>query len=365
MFESVPLPQGYQTAGVSCGIKGQGTGKLDLALFVSDTPASSAAVFTKNLVCGAPVKVSRERVPRGSTRAIVINSGNANTCTGERGLQDARRMTQLVADEIGCGGDDVLICSTGVIGRFLPMDVICKGIPTAYQQLGDSYESFVNAARAMMTTDTVHKQSTREFRFDGKSVRVSGAAKGAAMIAPNMGTMLGVVLTDANLTPQQADRILKASVQKSFNCISVEGHTSTSDTVILLANGAANAGPLSEPHLAELTAGITDVCAELARAIIRDAEGAGHVITLDVAGLRTEAEADRIARSIGNDVLVKTAIAGNDPNWGRIVSAAGRTGVDFRESDVVLTVNGVVLFRDGAPTDFDEKAVSASLGSSR
>ncbi|MEX0703880.1 MAG: bifunctional glutamate N-acetyltransferase/amino-acid acetyltransferase ArgJ [Planctomycetales bacterium] len=361
---SILLPRGFRVAGVHCGVKPD-PAKRDLALFVADGPCAAAGVFTQNRVCGAPVKVSRERVPRQTARAVVVNSGNANACTGERGIADARQMTELVAQRLGCDASDVLVCSTGVIGRFLPMDRIEAGIADACGQLADSSERLESVALAMMTTDTVPKLAMREGEIDGRPVRVTGVAKGAAMIAPNMATMLAVLLTDAALSPEQADAMLRHAVDRSFNCISVEGHTSTSDTVLLLANGEASGGrqpPGAHHSVQEL---LDDVCRELAQAIVQDAEGAEHFITLDVRGCRTRDEALRIARAVADSPLVKTAIAGADPNWGRIVSAVGYCGVDVEEKNISLSLNGVLLYASGAPLDFDAAEMSKLLKMNR
>lgn len=361
---AIPLPAGFRAAGIHCGVK-KDPAILDLALFVSDRPAASAGVFTTNLVHGAPVKVSRERVRRNTSRAVVINSGNSNACTGDRGIADAKWMTAEVATCVGCADDDVLVCSTGVIGRFLPREALGAGIPRVASALAASPESFHNAARAMMTTDTFAKQSTRTVEVGGKTVRVSGACKGAAMIAPNMATMLAVILTDATLNAADADALLRHAVNDSFNCISVEGHMSTSDTVLLLANGAAGAAPLADEDRPRLQQAIGEVASELAQAIIRDAEGADHFVTIDVRGCRTRDEAFRIAKEIGESPLVKTAIAGADPNWGRIVSAAGYAGVKLVERDISMKLNGTWLYRDGAPVDFDAAAVSQGIRTNR
>jgi glutamate N-acetyltransferase/amino-acid N-acetyltransferase len=355
-----PLPLGFLAAGYACGLKSDPS-KLDLALFASDRPCAAAGVFTQSRVVGAPVKVSRERVPRATPRAVVVNSGNSNACTGERGLKDARWMTAEVARGLGCEADDVLICSTGVIGHFLPREKLAAGIPAAVARLAGTPEAFRDAARGMMTTDTFPKQATRQVTLGGKTVTVSGACKGAAMIAPNMATMLAVVLTDAALSPADADALLKGAVALSFNCISVDGHTSTSDTVLLLANGASGASIDADSDREALQSALNEVCAELAQSIIRDAEGAGHFVTIDVAGLPTPESAVRIARAVADSALVKTAIAGNDPNWGRIVSAAGYAGVPFDERDVSLAVNGMPLYAAGAPVEHDPQAVSASM----
>ena len=353
------LPSGFRTAGVACGIKDDPT-TLDLALFVADGPVAAAGVFTANRVCGAPVKVSRERVPGEDVRAVVINSGNANACTGARGIADAKTMTEVVAREIDCDPEAVLVCSTGVIGHYLPLELITSGIPRVASSLSDSPEAFHAAARAMMTTDTVAKQSVHEATLAEGACRVSGAAKGAAMIGPNMGTMLAVVMTDAVMTPGQVDTVLRTAVDASFNSISVEGHTSTSDTVLLLSGGT---GPVvgGDGDLEAVAAAVASVCRDLARAIVADAEGADHLVQIDVTGLRTREEAEVIARTVADDALVKTAITGNDPNWGRIVSCCGRTGVDLVEDDITLTINGTVIFREGVPVEYDEQAVSAAM----
>lgn len=364
MSGSISLPAGFKAAGLHCGVK-KDPNLLDLSLFVSETPCVSAGVFTQNRVCGAPVKVSRERVGRRSSRAIVINSGNSNACTGERGIADAKWMTGEVAGKIGCAPEDVLVCSTGVIGRFLPKEALQSGITKIVPQLAASDSAFESAARGIMTTDTHHKQSTRTAVIGGKTVRVSGCSKGAAMIAPNMATMLCAIMTDAGLEPEQADRMLRAAVSKSFNCISVEGHTSTSDTVLLLANGASGATVQSPEEEAIFQKLLTEVAEDLATAIINDAEGATHIITIDVTGLRTREEAYQIAKCVADSPLVKTAIHGADPNWGRIVSAAGYSGVDLQEENISLWLNGDLLYKSGTPQEFDAAAVSRKIRGSR
>jgi glutamate N-acetyltransferase / amino-acid N-acetyltransferase len=358
------LPAGFRASGVYCGIKND-PAKLDLALFVADAPATAAGVFTTNLVCGAPVKVSRARLPRATARAVVINSGNANACTGERGDEDARWMTAQVAGSLGCAEDDVLVCSTGVIGRFLPRPKLSDGIPAAISRLASSPASFRDAATAMMTTDTFPKLASRSREIAGARFTVRGAAKGAAMIAPNMATMLAVIMTDAPLGTQRAGAALKHAAERSFNCISVDGHMSTSDTVLLFSTNTREIGLLSPADHVQIQEMIDEVTTELAQAIIRDAEGASHFVTLDVRGLRTREEAYRIAKSIADSPLVKTAIAGGDPNWGRIISAAGYAGVPLKEEDMTLRVNGMLLYKSGAPVEFDAKLASQSIRANR
>jgi glutamate N-acetyltransferase/amino-acid N-acetyltransferase len=356
----VPLPNGFRAAGVHCGIK-KDPALPDLSLFVADQPATAAGVFTTNLVHGAPVKVSRSRVPRATARGVIINSGNANACTGERGIADARWMTAEAASQIGCEEHDFLVCSTGVIGRFLPRDRLSTGIPEAIRQLDSRPAGFLDAARGMMTTDTFAKQATRTAEIGDSTVRISGAAKGAAMIAPNMATMLAIIMTDARLAPTDAQALLRHAVDRSFNCISVEGHQSTSDTVLLLASGAASGQPLSAHEHTRFQQMLDEVTSDLAQAIIADSEGADHEIMIDVRGLRTRAEAHRIAKAVAESPLVKTAITGGDPNWGRIVSAVGYAGVELDERDITLRLNDMLLYQSGAPVDFSAADVSAGL----
>ena len=362
--QNVPLPAGFRAAGVYCGIK-QDAALLDLSLFVSDQPAVAAGVFTTNLVHGAPVKVSRSRLPRATVRGVIMNSGNSNACTGEQGIEDARWMTAEVAAQLGCPADDILVCSTGVIGRFLPRDKIQAGIPVVVQALEAGPVGFLHAAQGIMTTDTFPKQSTRTGEIGGAMVRVSGVAKGAAMIAPNMATMLSVILTDAKLLPADAQALLKHAVDRSFNCISVDGHMSTSDTVLLLASGAATHEPLSAHNRTRFQQLLNEVTMELAQDIISDGEGAGHEITIDVRGLRTRDEAYAIAKAVAESPLVKTAIAGGDPNWGRIVSAVGYAGVKLAETDITLRLNDVLLYKSGTPVEFPAAEVSTALKNNR
>jgi glutamate N-acetyltransferase/amino-acid N-acetyltransferase len=356
------LPVGFRVGGVHAGVKA-GHQNRDLALFWSDVPASAAGVFTLNKVCGAPVKLSRSRLPSEHARCVIINSGNANACTGEKGYEDAEDITEQLASIISCSARDVLICSTGVIGRFLPMQKFYQAIPSLPAAIGNTEAHLETAARSIMTTDTVPKFCHRQFMVQGKKVTITGVCKGAAMIMPNMATMLGVIMTDAGLTKVQADVCLREAVNQSFNCISVEGHTSTSDSVILLANGQAGVGEFTGDDLTEFQLVLNEVATELAQKIIRDAEGADHYVTIDVNGLPTYADAMHVAKTIANDALVKTAITGNDPNWGRIVSACGRTGMPLTEKNISLSINGLVIFKQGSPTDQDVKEVSLSMKS--
>ena len=357
------LPLGYQSAGVYSGVK-RNPNSLDLSLIVSDRSAVAAGVFTQNLVHGAPVKLNRERMPSDTIRAVVINSGVANACTGSQGEEDAHRMADKVAQVCNCDQSQILVMSTGVIGELLPMDKILPGIEFAANQLHDDEAALVNAARGMMTTDTCHKICTREVELD-RMVRVTGVAKGAAMIGPNMATMLSVVMTDAAINTADAQAGLKDAVDESFNCISVDGHMSTSDMVLLLANGAAGGQALSGNALAKFQATLVEVCEYLAQSIPADGEGATHLITIEVHGCRTRDEAVKIAKTVAGSPLVKTAVAGNDPNWGRIVSAAGYAGISFNPTKVSLLINGILLYEQGAPVVFDTVAASASMKADR
>jgi len=362
---TVLLPKGYRFAGVHCGVK-PNTTKRDVALVVSDYPAAGAGVYTQNLVCGAPVQLDRSRTPGNGFRAVVVNSGVANACTGEEGLKNAEIMADWAAQTIGAEGSQALVLSTGVIGIQLPMDRIQEGIAAAGKELAATEEGFHNAAFAMMTTDTKEKTASTSFTAsNGEKITITGMCKGAAMIGPNMATLLCVIMTDAMLDPDDAQTMLRKCANATFNCVSVEGHTSTSDSVVLLANGAAVSDVLDEDDRNQFADRLLVLCTELARMIPNDGEGVSHLITVNVRGCETLADAKAIAKTIANDVLVKTAICGADPNWGRIVSAAGRAGVNFDPAKVSLKVNGFELYRNGAPVAFGKPAVSDAIRNNR
>jgi glutamate N-acetyltransferase/amino-acid N-acetyltransferase len=360
----VRLPQGFRAAGVYSGVK-RNASKLDLSLFVSDRPAVGVGVYTTNLVCAAPVKLDRSRTPSDTIRAVAVNSGVANACTGDQGDRDAAQMAAYAAEACGVSDEQVLVMSTGVIGSMMPMEKIKHGIFSASALLDDDELALENAARGMMTTDTVPKIRGREVVIGGVSTRVTGVAKGAAMIGPNMATMLSLVMTDARLATDDARAALVDAVDESFHCISVDGHMSTNDTVLLIANGAAGGPELSGKPLADFRATLFEVCEDLAQSIPSDGEGATHLITVEVHGCRTRPEARKIGRTIADSPLVKTAVAGADPNWGRIVSAAGYAGVPFDPSKVTLHVNGLLLYERGAPVEFDAEAASQSMAANR
>ncbi len=359
-----PVPRGFRLTGVHCGVK-QDTSKEDLTLIVSDRDAVAAGVYTQNVVHAAAVALNRDKTPGDAFRVVVANSGNANTCTGPRGREDAQAMLRLAAAACGARPEQALVMSTGLIGAYLPMDAIAAGIKNAAGRLGHDEDDLKAAARGLLTTDQYAKIAARTIQVAGATVHLTGIAKGAGMIGPNMATMLATVLTDADLAPADAQRALAAAVDVSFNCISVEGHTSTSDTVLLLASRAATAGPLSGSDLETFQAALTEVCTELAVMIPNDGEGASHLITIDVSGCASRGDAQRIAKNVANSALVKTGIAGADPNWGRIVSAAGCAGVPFDPDRVSLSINGYELYRQGVPVPFDEREVSTSIRTQR
>jgi glutamate N-acetyltransferase/amino-acid N-acetyltransferase len=351
-------------AGLHAGLKRNPT-REDVSLIVSDRPATAAGVYTENLVFAAPVAFDRGRTPGLGFRAIVINSGNANACTGRRGLDDARSMAAAAAEAAGVQESGVLVLSTGIIGEFLPLDKLTRGIAAAAGQLASDEAAVVRAARGMMTTDTRPKLAGASVATSAGECQILGMAKGAAMIGPRLATMLGIVLTDASLRPDDAQRLLRDVADATFNCVSVDGHMSTNDTVLLLANGAAVAEPLEGDGLEAFTVALHKTCETLAREIADDGEGATHVIRIEVTGAASAAAARQVARTVADSPLVKTAICGADPNWGRIVSAAGYSGVPFDPDRLVLRINGILLFREGSPVGFEASTVSASIRNDR
>lgn len=365
MSDSAPIvvPKGFRAAGVKSGVKPSGA--LDLALLVADGPRSAAGTFTTNRVCAAPVRWSRPLVPSDDIRAVVINSGNANAATGEVGEANARRTAELCAELVGCEPRQVLIASTGVIGHQLPMDRIEAGVKSAFDQLSADPASFDAASKAILTTDTRPKVVSLSHGEGEGAFSVLGIAKGAAMIGPRMATMLAFLLTDAPVRANELQPILSEAVEESFNCVSVEGHTSTNDTVILLGGGSPARPSLGGDDLKAFADMVRSACQSLGREMAADGEGATHLITIDVEGCANRDEARSLARAVADSPLVKTAIHGADPNWGRIVSAAGYAGVPFEESQLSLWINGVSVYAQGAPTDFDDAALSANLRANR
>jgi glutamate N-acetyltransferase/amino-acid N-acetyltransferase len=351
---NVTAPQGFRAAGVSCGIKANG---LDLALIVSDRPASAAGVFTLNRAQAAPVIVSRRNLASaaGHTRAIVVNSGCANACTGSDGMHHAEAMAARTASTIGCAIAEVLVASTGVIGVTLDMDKVTRGISSAAASLGPDGGS--DAARAIMTTDPFPKSASVEITTAAGAFRVGGIAKGSGMIEPNMATMLAFITMDAAVDPSLLQRALKAVVDDTFNAITVDGECSTNDCVFALANGASGVA-LGNDDYPVLLEALRQVCEPLAVGIVRGGEGATKLITVRVTGATTDVDARRAARAIANSPLVKTAIHGGDPNWGRLVAVAGRSGSEFVLDRAIVRIGPVELFSGGVP--HDERAPQAA-----
>lgn len=344
--------QGYRAAVAEAGLK---VGRPDVAVIVSDTPAQAAGMFTTNLIVGAPVTVSQRHIKSGIARAIVVNAGNANTCTGEQGELDAIAMCTAVGEGIGCDPHEVLVASTGVIGRPLPMDRVSGAITSALATLlTDAGEA---ASHAILTTDSVTKTSVRTVVVNGVNVTIGGMAKGAGMIAPKLATMLAFITTDAEIPAYALQVLLRDAVSKTFNRVTVDGDTSTSDMVLLLANGAAGAGPLSlgSDDYTAFSDALFDVCSDLALAIARDGEGATKFVTVQVTGAPTVDEALLAARTVAESPLCKTAIFGGDPNWGRIAAALGRSGVVFNPKRLRIWIDDLLLFENGTPAVFELK----------
>ncbi len=365
----IPLPRGFRFAGVSCGIKSRANAK-DVTLIISDQPCVAAGVYTTNQIVAAPVVISRSRTPSDRIRGIVVNSGNANACTGTRGHSDAIEMTRLAAQAVShqtpLSDDQFVVMSTGVIGRFLPMEKVRDGIQRAAGALGSSESHFLDACDGIMTTDAFRKIAYRTAYCGMREHTLVGMCKGAGMIGPKMATMLAIVVTDVPLEPLDAQRILQAAANRSFNCISVEGHMSTNDSLVLLAKTPSEEEPaLNEMDQAIFAADLTELCIELAKKIPDDGEGATHLIEIRIQGANNDADADAIARSIALSNLVKTAITGGDPNWGRIVSAAGYAGVPISPSRTALKINEIPIFDKGEPLPFDAKVVSQSIKSQK
>ncbi|GAB1512310.1 bifunctional glutamate N-acetyltransferase/amino-acid acetyltransferase ArgJ [Actinophytocola sp. KF-1] len=336
---TVTTPQGFRAAGVAAGIKENGN--KDLTLVVNDGPLDLAAgVFTRNKVKAAPVLWSQQVLATGRVKAVVLNSGGANACTGPEGFQDTHATAEHVAATLGIGAVDVAVCSTGLIGARLPMDNLKAGVTAAAAQLAGTEEAGVDAATAVMTTDTVPKHA--------KAVRdgwaLGGFAKGAGMCAPNMATMLSVITTDAVLGQSDLDAALRAAVHVTFNALDVDGGTSTNDTVLLLCSGASG----TEVPVGEFTAALTDLCRDLVAQLQADAEGVTKHVTITVRGAVTDAEAEAAARVIARDNLCKTAFFGSDPNWGRIAMAVGNAPAEFDPAELDISINGVLVCEEGA-----------------
>ncbi len=352
--------RGFATAGLHAGFR-RNPERSDLALVCAEAPVASAGVFTTNRFCAAPVQVDREHLSAsgGRTRAIILNSAVANAATGGPGLDNARSTATQLAGLLGCECSEVLVASTGVIGTQLPMEVMAAGMPRVIAALGSDEGHDLDAARAIMTTDTKPKRAAMRYAdASGITYTVGGMCKGSGMIAPNMATMLAVVTTDAPVAPAVLDAALHVAADASFNRVTVDGDTSTNDSCFLLASGAAGGeeiGQAAGPRYEAFLAALTWVCDELARQIAADGEGATRLVRVSVTGAATQADAELAARTVANSPLVKTAIAGHDANWGRIAAALGRSGAAFAQENVSIDILGLPVLRGGLPIGFDEE----------
>jgi glutamate N-acetyltransferase/amino-acid N-acetyltransferase len=354
----VTAPLGFRAAAVAAGVK---PGRPDLALLVADATCPAAGVFTTNLAQAAPVLVSREHLAGGRARAVVVNAGCANAATGAGGLADAREMATAAAAALGCAAGEVVVASTGVIGVRLPMDKVRAGIAAAAGRL--SREAGADAARAIMTTDTQPKEAAVEFEANGVASLVGGMAKGSGMIAPNLATMLAFFTTDAAVAPALVRRALVDAVGASLNRITVDGDTSTNDCAVLLASGARPGAVIDGegPAFDAFAVALAETARRLALMLVRDGEGATRIAEVRLEGARTTADADRIARTIAESPLVKTALHGGDPNWGRVLAAAGRAGVPFDTSRVAIWIGDVAVCAGGAAVDYLEERAAAAM----
>lgn len=355
----VSAPAGFKTFGKACGIKA--SGKKDLGMVFSEVPAAVAAAFTTNRVVAAPVEASRENM--GDTaRAIVVNSGNANACMGRAGLENAWSMIDLAAGNLNLDPGEVLVASTGVIGQPLPMAAIEQGLSMITFDAGRAAD--LDFAEAIMTTDAFSKQLAVQVKLSGNTVRIGGTAKGAGMIAPEMAphaTMLAFITTDAPLDSQALSAHLTTAIGKSFNAITVDGDTSTNDTVLALANGRAGEFALSDADQRVFQEALDYLCLQLAKMIVRDGEGATKVLTYKVVGAKTAEDATLVGRTVADSLLVKTAFFGRDPNWGRLLAAIGKTKVDLDPGDLDIDINGVPLVRSGRAAKTAEAAIATEM----
>lgn len=356
----VTAPKGFKSSGITAGLKPSKA--PDLALIYSEVDAIAAGVFTTSQVRAACVDYCRQKLQnKHSARAIICNAGQANAATGEQGWQDTLDTAQTLAKELNIDADSILIASTGVIGQRIKMDLLKEAIPQLVAELSENGSA--NTAQAIITTDLVPKSIALETTIDDRPVRIGGIAKGSGMIHPNMATMLGFITCDAAVSTQLWQQMLKRATDKSFNQITVDGDTSTNDSLIALANGQSRTPAITslDAHGQKLEAMLTEVCQYLAKAIARDGEGATCLIEVEVKGATDEASARQIAKTIVGSSLVKTAIFGRDPNWGRIAAAAGRAGVQFNQNDLMIKLGDFLLMERGQPLAFDRVAASNYL----
>lgn len=337
MLNNITNVRGFTCWGAHMGIKSK---RRDIALIYSEVPASAAAVFTKNVVCAEPVKLSRSHIKDGLAQAFVINSGNANACTGKEGWKGAVAMAEETGKHLNIAKENVIVASTGLIGEPFPTDKVLKGIQECSAKLSNREIAGSLTANAILTTDTFAKEGFTSFSIDGIQINMGGIAKGSGMIHPNMGTMLGFIVCDIAITPALLKEALKQAVDNSFNMITVDGDTSTNDMVSIMCNGKAGNKEITEKdaNYDLFLANLEKLCTHLAKLIISDGEGSTKLVEYRVAGAKTKSDARKIVRTVSNSNLVKTAVFGSDPNWGRIVAAAGRSGVDFEPEKIDLFI---------------------------
>jgi len=355
---TVTAPKGFLASGVKCGIKK--SGKHDLGLIVCPAGAKAAGVFTTNKIISAAVQISRKHVKSGTIYAVVVNSGNANACTGKKGINNAVRMCAETAGYLVVDPHEVLVASTGIIGEHLPMENVAAGIEDAIGELSDSATAGMNFTKAIMTTDTKPKTACRRIEISGKKVTIAGTTKGAGMIGPNMATTLCFITTDAAITKPLLAKALKAAIGDSLNKLTVDGHQSTNDTAIILASGLAGNELITsqDSSYKKFSAALIDLCQDLARQMALDAEGATKIFKVIITGAANQADAAKGARAVADYDLVKCAVHGGDPNWGRIICAVGSSGVKLNPQKVSCKLDDLAVFKNGSPTNFDRKKAS-------
>lgn len=364
-------PLGFRAFAVAAGIKSSGA--PDVGLLVADTPAAAAAMFTTNKVVAAPIEVARKNIAAGHLRGVVVNSGNANACTGKTGLRDAQQMCQAAAGVICCPATQFIPCSTGIIGHHLPMDRLLTGIAAASRHLGTTADHAAAFADCILTTDTVRKTAGTQIQIGRTAAHLAGVCKGSGMIGPHLAlpgrkspahkhaTMLAFLTTDVQIAPPLLRRLLSDAAQDSFNAITIDAHQSTNDTLLILASGRSNLLITPGRSAAAFTAALHEVCQSLARQMVADGEGATKVVRIEVRGAASDPDARKIARAIADSLLVKCAMNGNDPNWGRIISAAGMCDAAFDPARATLQLQKTTVFAKGTPSDFDATALSQQM----
>jgi glutamate N-acetyltransferase/amino-acid N-acetyltransferase len=355
---TITSPKGFLAAGINCGIKQ--SGKKDIGIIACPTGAKAAGVFTTNKVVSAAVTVCKKHIKTGNVEAIIANSGNANTCTGKTGLKNAQIMCKTVARLLHAKENQVLVASTGIIGHQLPMDKVSRGIILAAAQLSNSQKAGNDFAQAVMTTDIKCKQAFKTVNISGTEIKIAGTVKGAGMIGPNMATTLCFITTDVAITKSLLQKALKEAIGNSVNKLTVDGHQSTNDTAVILASGLANNKPITkvDSQYKKFTAALSQLATDLAKQMALDAEGATRMFTVVVNGAVSKADATKAARAVANYDLVKCAIHGGDPNWGRIICAVGDCGVKLNPNKLSCTIGDTVVFKNGQPCKFDPKKVS-------